>query len=131
MLINEQAGSGGDYLPYAFRQAGLGPLIGKRTWGGLVGIGGYPRLLDGGAVTAPRWGIWFPNGKWEVENRGVAPDIEVEFDPKSVREGNDPQLAKAIEVVMEELKKYPVKRPTQPPFPNYYKRGVKDPAEGK
>ena len=90
MLINEQAGSGGDYLPYAFRQAGLGPLIGKRTWGGLVGIGGYPPLIDGGGVTAPRWGIWFPNGKWEVENRGVAPDIEVEFDPKAVRAGQGP-----------------------------------------
>lgn len=131
MLINEQAGSGGDYLPYAFRQAGLGPLIGKRTWGGLVGIGGYPPLVDGGGVTAPRWGIWFPSGKWEVENRGVTPDIEVEFDPKAVREGKDPQLAKAIEVVLDELKKYPVKHPTRPPFPNYYKPGTKDPAEGK
>ena len=131
MLINEQAGSGGDYLPYAFRQAGLGPLIGKRTWGGLVGIGGYPPLVDGGGVTAPRWGIWFPSGKWEVENRGVAPDIEVEFDPKLVREGKDPQLEKAIEIVLDELKKYPVKHPTRPPFPNYYKSGTKDPAEGK
>jgi tricorn protease len=131
MLINEQAGSGGDYLPYAFRQAGLGPLIGKRTWGGLVGIGGYPPLVDGGGVTAPRWGIWFPSGKWEVENRGVSPDIEVEFDPKLVREGKDPQLEKAIEIVMEELKKYPVKHPARPPFPNYHKPGAKDPAEGK
>ncbi len=131
MLINEQAGSGGDYLPYTFRQAGLGPLIGKRTWGGLVGIGGYPQLIDGGAVTAPRWGIWFPNGKWDVENRGVAPDIEVEFDPKAVRQGKDPQLEKAIEVVMAELKKYPVTQPARPPFPNYHKPGAKDPAEGK
>ena len=90
MLINEQAGSGGDYLPYTFRQAGLGPLVGKRTWGGLVGIGGYPPLVDGGGVTAPRWGIWFPSGKWEVENRGVAPDVEVEFDPKLVRAGEGP-----------------------------------------
>ena len=71
MLINEMAGSGGDYLPYTFRQSGLGPLVGKRTWGGLVGIGGYPPLIDGGSVTAPRWGIWFPNGRWDVENRGV------------------------------------------------------------
>lgn len=131
MLINEQAGSGGDYLPYAFRQAGLGPLIGKRTWGGLVGIGGYPPLIDGGGVTAPRWGIWFPSGKWEVENRGVTPDIEVEFDPKLVREGKDPQLEKAVELVMAELKKYPVKHPARPPYPNYHKAGVKDPAEGK
>jgi tricorn protease len=131
MLINEQAGSGGDYLPYTFRQAGLGPLVGKRTWGGLVGIGGYPQLIDGGGVTAPRWGIWFPSGKWEVENKGVAPDIEVEFDPKEVRAGKDPQLEKAIELVLTELKKYPVKHPTRPPYPNYYKPGVKDPAEGK
>jgi Peptidase family S41 len=119
MLINEQAGSGGDYLPSAFRQAGLGPLVGKRTWSGLVGIGGYPPLVDGGGVTAPRWGIWFPSGKWEVENRGVAPDVEVEFDPK------------AVEIVLDELKRYPVKHPSSPRFPNYYRPGVKDPAEGK
>lgn len=131
MLINEQAGSGGDYLPYAFRQAGLGPLIGKRTWGGLVGIGGYPPLVDGGRVTAPRWGIWFPNGRWDVENRGVAPDLEVEFDPKLVRQGQDPQLAKAIEIVLAELKERPVKHPVRPAYPNYYKRGLKIPAEGK
>jgi tricorn protease len=129
MLINEQAGSGGDYLPYTFRQAGLGPLVGKRTWGGLVGIGGYPPLVDGGEVTAPRWGIWFPNGRWDVENRGVAPDVEVEFDPKAARQGKDPQLEKAVEIVLAELKKNPVRRPTRPPFPNYYK-GSKDPAEG-
>jgi hypothetical protein len=101
MLINEQAGSGGDYLPYTFRQARLGPLVGKRTWGGLVAIGGYQPLLDGGGVTAPRWATWFPdgkgNGRWEVENRGVAPDVEVEFDPRLVRQGKDPQLEKAVE----------------------------------
>jgi tricorn protease len=131
MLINEQAGSGGDYLPYAFRQAGLGPLVGKRTWGGLVGVSGYPPLIDGGMVTAPRWGIWFPEGRWDVENRGVAPDVEVEFDPKVVRQGKDPQLEKAVEIVLAELKKYPVKHPARPPFPNYYKPGLKEPAEGK
>lgn len=131
MLINEQAGSGGDYMPYTFRQSGLGPLIGKRTWGGLVGIGGYPTLMDGGGVTAPRWGIWFPNGRWDVENRGVAPDVEVEFDPKVVRAGKDPQLQAAIDYVLGELKKHPIVHPTRPPFPNYYKRGVKEPGEGK
>jgi len=82
-------------------------------------------------VTAPRWGIWFPNGRWDVENRGVAPDIEVEFDPKAARMGKDPQLEKAIEVVLAELKRNPVKHPSRPPFPNYYKAGAKDPAEGK
>ena len=131
MLINGMAGSGGDYLPYTFRQAGLGPLVGKRTWGGLVGIGGYPPLMDGGSVTAPRWGIWFPNGRWDVENRGVAPDVEVEFDPKLVREGKDPQLDKAIEIVTGELAKHPVVHPHRPEFPNYYKAGIKEPAEGK
>jgi tricorn protease len=131
MLINEQAGSGGDYLPYAFRQAGLGPLVGKRTWGGLVGIGGYPQLVDGGLVTAPRWGIWFPNGRWDVENRGVAPDVEVEFDPKAARAGRDPQLEKAVEIVLAELKKYSVKRPPRPPYPNYHRPGAKEPAEGR
>ena len=118
-------------MPYTFRQSGLGPLIGKRTWGGLVGIGGYPPLVDGGSVTAPRWGLWFPNGRWDVENRGVAPDIEVEFDPKLVRTGKDPQLDKAIEVVLAELAKNPIKRPARPAFPNYYKPGIKEPAEGK
>jgi tricorn protease len=131
MLINEMAGSGGDYLPYTFRQAGLGPLVGKRTWGGLVGIGGYPSLLDGAQVTAPRWGIWFPNGRWDVENRGVAPDVEVEFDPKLVRQGKDPQLEKAIEIVMTELAKHPVTHPKHPAFPNYYKPELKEPFEGK
>jgi tricorn protease len=131
MLINEMAGSGGDYLPYTFRQSGLGPLVGKRTWGGLVGIGGYPSLLDGGQVTAPRWGIWFPNGRWDVENRGVAPDVEVEFDPKLVRAGKDPQLEKAIEIVTKELAEHPVTHPKHPPFPDYYKPGLKEPCEGK
>jgi tricorn protease len=130
MLINEQAGSGGDYLPYTFRSSKLGPLVGKRTWGGLVGISGYPTLVDGGAVTAPRWGIWFPNGRWDVENRGVAPDVEVEFDPKAVREGHDPQLEKAIELVLAELKNHPVQHPSRPAFPNYYKP-LKEAAEGK
>jgi tricorn protease len=131
MLINERAGSGGDYLPYTFRQAKLGPLVGKRTWGGLVGIGGYPTLIDGGMVTAPRMGIWFPNGRWDVENRGVAPDIEVEFDPQAVREGHDPQLEKAVEVVLAELQKNPPKVAQRPAFPNYYRPGLKEPAEGK
>jgi tricorn protease len=119
MLINEQAGSGGDYMPYTFRQAQLGTLIGKRTWGGLVGIGGYPKLIDGGAVTAPHWALWFPNGKWDVENNGVAPDLEVEYDPKAVRAGHDPQLERAVALVLEELKKNPPSKPARPPYPNY------------
>jgi tricorn protease len=131
MIANERAGSGGDYLPYTYKQAKLGPLVGKRTWGGLVGIGGYPTLIDGGGVTAPRMGIWFPTGRWDVENRGVSPDVEVEFDPKAVREGHDPQLEKAVELVMAELKQHPPETPKRPAFPNYYKPGLKEPAEGK
>ena len=73
MIVNEQAGSGGDYLPWAFRRAKLGPVVGTRTWGGLVGIGGYPSLLDGGSVTAPHFAFWSPEGRWEVENHGVTP----------------------------------------------------------
>lgn len=130
MIINERAGSGGDYLPYTFRQAKLGTLVGKRTWGGLVGIGGYPTLIDGGTVTAPRMGIWFPNQRWDVENRGVAPDVEVEFDPQQVHQGKDPQLEKAVELVLDELKKNPPTKLQRPAFPNYYKAGLKEPAEG-
>jgi tricorn protease len=121
MIINEQAGSGGDYMPYAFRQAKLGPLVGKRTWGGLVGIGGYPSLIDGGMVTAPRMALWFPSGDWEVENNGVAPDVEVDYDPKEVRAGKDPQLEKAVQLVLEEMKKNPLKKPARPAYPDYYK----------
>jgi tricorn protease len=120
MLINEYAGSGGDYLPYMFRRSQLGPLIGKRTWGGLVGIGGYPQLIDGGSVTAPHFAFYSPEGKWEIENHGVAPDIEVEFDPKAWREGRDPQLERAISHLMEELKKNPPKPVQRPAYPNYH-----------
>jgi len=120
MLINEYSGSGGDYLPYMFRRAQVGPLIGKRTWGGLVGIGGYPQLIDGGAVTAPHFAFYTPEGKWEIENHGVAPDIEIELDPKAWREGRDIQLEKAVSWLMEELKKNPQKPIQRPPYPNYH-----------
>jgi tricorn protease len=122
MLINEAAGSGGDYLPYTFRQAKLGKLVGKRTWGGLVGIGGYPSLVDGGSVTAPHWALYFPNGKWDVENAGVAPDVEVEQDPEAVRQGRDPQLERAVQIALDELKDRPVKHPKRPVYPNYHPR---------
>jgi tricorn protease len=120
MLINEYSGSGGDYLPYMFRRAQVGPLIGKRTWGGLVGIGGYPQLIDGGGVTAPHFAFYTPEGKWEIENHGVAPDIEIELDPKAWREGHDIQLEKAVSWLMEELKKNPQKPVQRPPYPNYH-----------
>ena len=122
MIVNEYAGSGGDAMPWLFRKAGLGPLIGKRTWGGLVGIFGFPPLIDGGGVTAPNLAFWSPDGKWEVENVGVAPDIEVEFDPWEWREGKDPQLEKAVEVVLAALEKNPLPVHKKPAFPNYHKR---------
>jgi tricorn protease len=116
MLINESAGSGGDLLPWMWRKFGLGKLIGTRTWGGLVGILGFPMLLDGGMVTAPNLGIWTEDG-FVVENEGVAPDIEVEQTPKDIIAGRDPQLERAIQIVMDELAKNPTKKPTRPPFP--------------
>jgi len=117
MLIDETAGSGGDLLPWMFRKFGVGPLIGKRTWGGLVGILGFPVLMDGGNITAPNLAIWTPEEGWIVENEGVPPDIEVEMTPADVIAGRDPQLEKAIEVVMAELKKNPVKKPARPAYP--------------
>jgi tricorn protease len=120
MIINRQAGSGGDAMPFYFRLAGLGPLVGTRTWGGLVGIYDYPELIDGGAVTAPRVAFWTPAGAWEVENRGVAPDVEVDLDPKAWREGRDPQLEKAVDVALELLEKNPPpEMPQRPAYPIY------------
>jgi len=120
MLTNEYSGSGGDLMPWMFRRAGIGPLLGKRTWGGLVGIGGYPVLIDGGSVTAPHFAFYSPEGKWEVENHGVDPDIVIEFDPKAWREGHDVQLEKAVDLLMQEIKKSPAKKPQRPPYPNYH-----------
>src|SRR5262249_49853398 len=112
-------------MPWMFRRAKLGPLVGKRTWGGLVGIYDYPPLLDGGAVTAPRLAFWNPEGQWEVENRGVAPDIEGEHDPALVRQGRDPQLEKAVQLVVEALEKSPASRAKRPAYPNYHKKELK------
>jgi len=92
MIANQMSGSGGDALPWLFKRAGLGPVVGTRTWGGLVGIGGYPTLVDGGRITAPRFAIYGIHGEWEVENHGVAPDVELDQDPEAQRQGHDPQL---------------------------------------
>lgn len=130
MITNEFAGSGGDELPYYFRQMKVGPLVGKRTWGGLVGINEYPSLIGGGNVTAPSAAFWFPPGQWDVENHGVAPDVEVEFDPQAVRAGHDPQLEKAVELVMEQLRKNPLAKAKKPAYPNYHRKdGGTVPAE--
>jgi tricorn protease len=121
MITNEFAGSGGDLMPWMFRRMKVGTLIGKRTWGGLVGIGGYPTLVDGGSVTAPHFGFYSPESQWEVENHGVAPDIDVDLEPAEWRKGRDTQLEKAVEVALAELKKNPPKKVTRPPFPKYHK----------
>ena len=121
MLINQYAGSGGDLIPWYFHHVGLGQLIGERTWGGEVGHTGYPPLIDGGGVDAPNLAFFDTDGHWGIENAGVAPDIEVEMDPKAWREGRDPQLEKAVAVILDELKQHPAPKPTVPPFPNYYK----------
>jgi tricorn protease len=116
MLIDETAGSGGDLLPWMFHKLELGTLVGKRTWGGLVGILGFPTLLDGGFVTAPNLAIWTEDG-FIVENVGVPPDVEVEQTPADVIAGRDPQLEKAIEIAMKQLAEKPAKAPKRPPFP--------------
>ena len=120
MIANEFSGSGGDALPWLFKEAKLGPLVGKRTWGGLVGIGAIPVLMDGGHVTSPSVAFFSPKGEWDVENHGVDPDYAVEQDPKLVSEGHDPQLEKAVALAMEELKAHPPVEVKRPPYPNYH-----------
>jgi tricorn protease len=115
MIIDETAGSGGDLLPWMFRKQKLGTIVGKRTWGGLVGILGFPEFIDGGEITAPNLAIWTEDG-WVVENEGVAPDIEVEQTPADVIAGRDPQLDKAIAIALDELKKNPAAVPSRPPY---------------
>jgi tricorn protease len=119
MIINEMAGSGGDLMPWLFRKAGVGPLVGKRTWGGLVGVYDFPQLIDGGFVSAPRVAFYNLQGEWEVENYGAAPDVEVDFDPAEWRKGRDTQLEKAVQVAMDQLKKTPPMKPKKPAYPNY------------
>ena len=121
MLINQNSGSGGDAMPWYFRKADIGKLVGTRTWGGLVGIGGYPTLLDGGDVNAPRYAIYGLNGEWEVENHGIAPDVAVEELPKDVAAGHDVQLETGVQLVLDDLKAHPVPEIPIPPFPNYHK----------
>lgn len=123
MLINEYAGSGGDYMPWLFKQRDLGLLIGKRTWGGLVGILGTPGTIDGAFWTAPNLGFWTEDEGFGIENVGVPPDIEVEQWPAEVADGGDPQLERAIEVILEELRTNPPTEPTRPRFPNRVRGG--------
>jgi tricorn protease len=120
MVINEFAGSGGDALPWYFKMDHVGTLVGERTWGGLVGIGGYPQLMDGGSITAPRIAVEGLNGTFPVENHGVSPDVTVWQNPELVREGHDPQLERAVEIAMAELKEHPLPQYPRPPWRNYH-----------
>ena len=114
MLINESAGSGGDALPYYFRLRKLGPLIGTRTWGGLVGTLGVPQTIDGGGITAPILAFYNLEGKWDVENIGVAPDIEVKNSTAEFVKGRDTQLERAVAEGLKLLEQNPVKRVPRP-----------------
>ncbi|MEJ2215483.1 MAG: PDZ domain-containing protein [Gemmatimonadota bacterium] len=118
LVINEMSGSGGDMFPYMFKQMKIGPLIGTKTWGGLVGWGGEPRLVDGGFISAPSTGFYNPAGQWDVENKGVAPDIKVEQTPARQIAGHDPQLERAVAKAMELLKEHPVQLKPVPPAPD-------------
>jgi tricorn protease len=123
MIINEMAGSGGDLMPYMFKRRKIGPLVGKRTWGGLVHTADTPGFIDGGSMIAPRGGFFTRDGKWAVENEGVGPDIDVENWPKEVIAGKDPQLERAVEEAMKLLKLHPANRmTTEPPPPEWGKR---------
>jgi tricorn protease len=118
MLINGWSGSGGDAFPFYFREAGLGPLIGTRTWGGLIGISGAPDLVDGGVVTVPTFRMYDPKGTWFAEGHGVEPDIAVGEDPTALAKGTDPQLERAIEEVTKKLAGFAA----APPRPAYERR---------
>ncbi|HWZ61253.1 MAG TPA: PDZ domain-containing protein [Gemmatimonadaceae bacterium] len=123
MITNEYAGSGGDALPFMFHETKLGPLVGKRTWGGLVGIYDYPPLMDGMTVTAPRVALYTTRGQFEIENHGVAPDVTVDLDPSAWRAGHDTQLERAVSIALDALAKTPSTVVTRPSYPNYHQAG--------
>jgi tricorn protease len=114
MIVNESAGSGGDALPFYFHQRNIGPLVGTRTWGGLVGTLGTPPTIDGGGITAPSLAFYNLAGKWDIENVGVSPDIEVEISPAHAAAGRDSQLERAVQEALKLLEKNPVKRVPRP-----------------
>jgi len=131
MVVNERAGSGGDLLPYLFRFKEVGPLIGTRTWGGLVGTWDTPTLIDGGRFVAPRGGFFDVDGEWAVEAEGVAPDIEVRNDPRPVIDGHDPQLERAVEEALKLLEESPPTRVPRPaPIDRVSRPGGRSPAQG-
>jgi tricorn protease len=117
MLINGWSGSGGDCFPYYFQKSGLGPLIGTRTWGGLIGMTGAPALIDNGSVSVPTFGIYSTKGEWIIEGHGVDPDIQVIDDPSLMAKGEDPQLDRAVQELLKSLKKNPPTTPKKPKYP--------------
>ncbi|HEU4630080.1 MAG TPA: PDZ domain-containing protein [Gemmatimonadaceae bacterium] len=131
MIINEMAGSGGDLLPYMFKRRGIGPLVGMRTWGGLVATTDTPPFVDGGSMIAPRFGFFSREHKWAVENEGVAPDIEVENWPKEVIAGHDPQLERAVQEGLRLLREHPVDRATKEPPPPTWGQRTLPPPDGR
>lgn len=124
MLINGLASSGGDALPYYFRKLGLGKLIGTRTWGGLIGISGNPRLADNGAMIAATFSFMDTDGKWDVEDVGVEPDIEVIDRPELIAAGRDPSIERAVEELLAELERNPPRTPVAPPAPRKFPKSA-------
>ena len=123
MIVNEMSGSGGDYLPYMFHARQLGTIVGKRTWGGLVHTADTPPFVDGGSMIAPRGGYFSADGRWAVENTGMAPDVDVENWPKDIVAGHDSQLERAVQIAMKQLTEKPVTRMMkEPPPPTWGKR---------
>jgi tricorn protease len=122
MIINERAGSGGDLLPYMFKKKDIGPLVGTRTWGGLVGTWDTPRFIDGGRMVAPRGGFYDTEGEWAVEGEGVAPDIEVIDEPKVSLQGRDAQLERAVKEALKLLETEEFKMKPEPEAPVRWKR---------
>jgi tricorn protease len=116
-VLNQNSASDGDIFPAMFKQAKLGPLIGKRSWGGVVGITNRGPLVDGGVVNVPEFGFASADGRWIIEGHGVDPDIEVENDPKSVIDGHDPQLERAVEELMKKVREQPRRLPDRPAAP--------------
>jgi len=117
LLTNRQAGSGGDQLPAEFQLKKMGPVIGTRTWGGLVGVSMFTPLVDGGGFTAPDYRVYSTDGRWVIENEGVEPDITVDLDPAEMARGYDAQLMKAVDVLMKKIAEEPRPAPPRPPFP--------------
>jgi tricorn protease len=124
MLINGLSGSGGDAFPYYFKQAKVGKLIGMRTWGGLVGLSGYPPLIDGANVQVPSFAFYETDGTWGIEGHGVDPDIEVIDDPSKMVDGGDPQLDRAIEEMLSEIQAHPYTPPKRPAYPDRSGMGI-------